>query len=71
MAENEEGTPAEIVNIIKKTGTSGDVTQVLCKILDGPEKGRVKRRNVKGRIKIGDIVVLLNTQKEAKEILAR
>ncbi len=71
MVENEEGTPAEIVNIIKKTGTSGDVTQVLCKILDGPEKGRVKRRNVKGRIKIGDIVVLLNTQKEAKEILTR
>ncbi len=71
MVENEEGTPAEIVNIIKKTGTSGDVTQVLCKIMDGPEKGRVKRRNVKGRIKIGDIVVLLNTQKEAKEILAR
>lgn len=71
MAENEEGTPAEIVNIIKKTGTSGDVTQVLCKILDGPERGRVKRRNVKGRIKIGDIVVLLNTQKEAKEIISR
>lgn len=71
MVENEEGTPAEIVNIIKKTGTSGDVTQVLCKIMDGPEKGRVKRRNVKGRIKVGDIIVLLNTQKEAKEILAR
>jgi len=72
MAEYEEqGTPAEVVNVIKRTGTSGEVTQVLCKILDGPEKGRVKRRNVKGKVKKGDVLVLVNTQKEAKDIGAR
>ncbi len=72
MADYEEqGTPAEVVNVIKRTGVSGEVTQVLCKILDGPEKGRVKRRNVKGRVKKGDVLVLVNTQKEAKDIAAR
>ena len=48
----EAGTPAEVVEIVKKTGVHGEVTQVLCKILDGIEKGRVKRRNVKGKFEI-------------------
>ena len=68
---DETGTPAEIVELIKRTGVSGEITQVLCRILDGPEKGRVKRRNVKGPVQKGDILILLNVQKEAKEIRAR
>jgi small subunit ribosomal protein S28e len=69
MAE-ERGTPAEIVEIVKKTGVHGEVTQVLCKILEGPEKGRVKRRNCRGNIRKGDIMILLDTEREAKEIKA-
>ena len=68
---DEMGTPAEIVELIKRTGVSGEITQVLCRILDGPEKGRVKRRNVKGPVQKGDVLILLNVQKEAKEIRAR
>ena len=64
----EKGTPAEIVEIVKRTGVQGEITQVLCKILDGPEKGRVKRRNVKGPVRKGDVLMLLNIQKEAREI---
>ena len=64
----ERGTPAEIVNIVQRTGVNGEIVQVLCKILDGPEKGRVKRRNVKGNIRKGDVIVLLSTEREAKEI---
>jgi len=64
----EAGTPAEVVEIVKKTGVHGEVTQVLCKILDGVEKGRVKRRNVKGNVQMGDVLILLNTEREAKEI---
>jgi small subunit ribosomal protein S28e len=70
MADNEAGTPAEVVEVVKRTGVQGEITQILCKILDGQEKGRVKRRNVKGPIQKGDVLVLLNTQKEAKEIRA-
>lgn len=70
MAEEEKGTPAEIVEIVKRTGVCGEITQVLCKILDGPEKGRVKRRNVKGPVQKGDVLTLVNIQREAKEIRA-
>jgi len=66
----ERGTPAEVVEIIQRTGAHGEITQVLCKILDGPEQGRVKRRNVKGNIKKGDVIILLSTEREAKEIKA-
>ena len=67
----DKGTPAEVVEVIRRTGVQGEITQVLCKILDGPEKGRVKRRNVKGNCKKGDVLVLLSTEREAKEIKAR
>ena len=72
MAEgNENITYSEVVEVVKKTGVHGEITQVLCKILDGPERGRVKRRNVKGSIRKGDVVILLSTEREAKEIKAR
>ncbi len=65
-----EGTPAEVVEVIQRTGVHGEIIQVLCKILEGPEQGRVKRRNVKGNLKKGDVIILLSTEREAKEIKA-
>ena len=70
MAE-EKGTPAEVVEVVKKTGVHGEVTQILCKIMDGPEKWRVKRRNARGSVQKGDIVILLDTEREAKEIRSK
>jgi len=66
----EKGTPAEVVEIVQRTGVHGEILQVLCKILEGPEQGRVKRRNVKGNVRKGDIIILLSTEREAKEIKA-
>ena len=71
MVWMEQGTPAEVVEVIKRTGVHGEIVQVLCRILDGPDKGRVKRRNIKGNIKAKDVVILLNTEREAKEIKTR
>lgn len=70
MKMAEMGTPAEVVEVVKRTGVHGEISQVLCRILDGLEKGRVKRRNVKGLLRVGDKLVLLNTEREAKEIRA-
>lgn len=64
----DRGTPAEVVEIIQRTGVYGEIVQVLCKVLEGPEQGRVKRRNIKGKVKKGDIIILLSTEREAKEI---
>jgi small subunit ribosomal protein S28e len=66
-----EGYPAEIVEIRAKTGVYGEIYQVLCKVLEGPDAGRVILRNVKGPVKKGMVIVLLETDREAKEIKAR
>jgi small subunit ribosomal protein S28e len=63
--------PVEVVEVVVKTGIHGEVYQVMCKVLDGKDKGRVIRRNVKGPVKRGDIMMLLETEREAKEIKAK
>ena len=65
------GIPVEVVEVVCKTGIHGEVYQVMCKVLDGKDKGRVIRRNVKGPVKRGDIMMLLETEREAKEIKAK
>ena len=76
MAEEQpkqyDGYLAEIVEIQpRKTGMFGSIIQVMCKILEGKDKGRVIRRNVAGRIRIGDIMRLPDTSREDKPIRAR
>lgn len=64
------GFLAEIVDINKKakTGIAGEIYSVSCKILEGNDRGRIIRRNVLGPIKIGDVVRLPDTSREAREI---
>jgi len=66
-----EPAHAEIVEVIGKTGIYGEVYQAMCKVLEGRDKGRVIRRNIKGPVKRGDIIVLLETEREAKRIEAK
>ncbi len=66
-----EAIPVEVVEVIVKTGIHGEVYQVMCKVLDGKDKGRVIRRNVKGPVRKGDMMMLLETEREAKEIKAK
>ena len=61
-----EGTPAEVKEIITRVGSRGDLIQVLCQILDGRDKNKTIRRNVRGPVRIGDILMLLETEIEAQ-----
>ncbi|MEK6839544.1 MAG: 30S ribosomal protein S28e [Nanoarchaeota archaeon] len=64
-----QAIPAVIEEVVGKTDTRGAITQVRCKVLDGPEKNKILRRNVKGPIREKDIIMLRETEIEARSLV--
>jgi len=67
----DDAMPAKVVDVIGKTGVYGEINQVMARILDGRDRGRIIRRNVKGPVRVNDILMLLDTETEAKAIRAK
>ena len=63
--------PAEVLELIGRVGTKQGGTQVRCKILAGRDEGKVMRRNVLGPVRVGDILMLRETEIEATPIRGR
>ncbi|MGC8662348.1 MAG: 30S ribosomal protein S28e [Candidatus Micrarchaeia archaeon] len=67
-----DGYLGEVVEVPRtRTGIFGEAKQIMVRILEGNDKGRVIRRNIVGFVKVGDKIRLPDTTREARQIKAR
>ena len=66
-----EVVPAIVQELIGRTGFRGEIAQIKCVVQEGRDKGRVMRRNVKGPVRINDVLMLRETEIEARRIKSK
>lgn len=57
-----------VETIVGNADSKGGVTQVRVKVLDGPDANKIIIRNVRGPVKLGDVIVMTETEYEARRV---
>ena len=66
-----EPVPAVVKELLGRTGFRGEITQVKCLVQKGKDEGRSMRRNVRGPVALVDILILRETEIEARRIKSK
>lgn len=74
MAEDSKGVqfseavPGRVEEVVGRTGTRGEAIQVRVKVLGGRDENKIIRRNVRGPVQLGDVLMLRETEIEARPL---
>ncbi len=74
MAKKKEGSelspsiPGTVETIVGNASAKGGVTQVRVKVLAGRDEGKIITRNVRGPIRVGDTLMMTETEYEARKV---
>lgn len=71
IMEESGAVPAVVEAIIGRTGTRGELSQVKCRVLQGRNQGKSMRRNVRGPVEKRDVLMLRETEIEARRLMRR